>query len=51
MLMIHQLAEFMCRQEAKTAGKAFYDWLLEKIAVLYPPKVLLRIDLLVDCRG
>jgi len=29
------LAEFMCRQEAKD----FYDWLLEKISVLYPPEV------------
>ena len=33
------LSEFMCRQESKADGKDFYDWLLEKITSLYPPKI------------
>jgi len=36
------LAEFMCRQEVKAEDMDMFDWILEKIALLWPPEELLQ---------
>jgi len=37
-LLKSYLGEFMVRQEVSASGEDLFEWMLQKIALLYPPK-------------